>query len=111
MPQSRDRVYFVFWKKGNREPDLAFTPRSWCPSCGVDVEGVQTYKKPAKVAPPESLIGCVLHLTGNVPPEFVDRATYQARPAYVFADADEAWVVGIDCTAARPALMIASLLS
>jgi RNA polymerase sigma-70 factor, ECF subfamily len=60
-----------------------------------------------EVAPPPSLIGCVLHLTGNVPPEFVDRATYQARPAYVFADAVEAWVVGIDCTAARPALITA----
>jgi hypothetical protein len=60
-----------------------------------------------EVAPPKSLIGCVLHLTGNVPPEFVDRGTYQARPAYVFADAVEAWVVGIDCTAARPALIAA----
>jgi hypothetical protein len=60
-----------------------------------------------EVAPPKSLIGCVLHLTGNVPPEFVDRGTYQARPAYVFADAVEAWVVGIDCTAARPALITA----
>jgi hypothetical protein len=60
-----------------------------------------------EVAPPKSLIGCVLHLTGNVPPEFVDRGTYQARPAYVFADAAEAWVVGIDCTAARPALIAA----
>jgi len=37
----------------------------------------------------------------------VDRATYQARPAYVFADAAEAWVVGIGCTAARPALITA----
>jgi hypothetical protein len=62
---------------------------------------------PAEVAPPESLVGCVMHLTRNVPPKFVDRATYQARPAYVFADADEAWVVGIDCTAERPALITA----
>lgn len=62
---------------------------------------------PTTVAPSPSLIGCVMHLTGNVPPEFVDRATYQARPAYVFADAAEAWVVGIGCTAARPALITA----
>jgi hypothetical protein len=48
-----------------------------------------------------------MHLTRDVLPKFVDRATYQARPAYVFADADEAWVVGIDCTAARPALITA----
>jgi hypothetical protein len=42
-----------------------------------------------------------------MPPEFVDRGTYQARPAYVFAVANEIWVVGIDCTAARPALITA----
>src|ERR1700694_3939627 len=46
VPQSRDRVYFVFWKKGNREPGLDFMPRSWCPRCG-DVEASQAFKKPA----------------------------------------------------------------
>jgi RNA polymerase sigma-70 factor (ECF subfamily) len=66
---------------------------------------------PAEVTAPESLIGCVLHLTGNVLPEFVNRATYQARPAYVFADANGMWVAGIDCTATRPALITAMRLS
>lgn len=50
VPQSRDRVYFVFWKKGNKAPDLEFRPRSWCQRCAGDVEAVQTYKKPGKVA-------------------------------------------------------------
>ncbi len=50
VPQSRDRVYFVFWKKGNHEPDLSYRPRSWCPRCAGDVEATQTFKKPAKVA-------------------------------------------------------------
>jgi DNA (cytosine-5)-methyltransferase 1 len=44
VPQSRDRVYFVFWKKGNRAPDLDFRPSSWCPACEAIVEGVQSFK-------------------------------------------------------------------
>jgi len=48
VPQSRDRVYFVFWRKGNRTPDLEFGPRSWCPSCAADVEAVQIWKDPQK---------------------------------------------------------------
>lgn len=55
--------------------------------------------------PSSQLVACVLHLTGGVPPSFVDRATYQEKPAYVFAVPDEAWVVGIDCTASHPALI------
>jgi hypothetical protein len=47
----------------------------------------------------------VLHLTGDVPPMFVDRATYQSEQVYVIAVADEAWVVGIGCTASRPTLI------
>jgi len=58
-----------------------------------------------EVAPSRSLVGCVMHLTGDVRPELVDRATYQSRPAYVIAIPDEAWVVGVACTATRPALM------
>lgn len=45
-PQSRDRVYFVFWKRGNVAPDLRMTPRSWCPTCGFDVEGAQSWRRP-----------------------------------------------------------------
>jgi len=59
----------------------------------------------AEVTPSRSLVGCVLHLTGDVQPEFVDRATYQSEPVYVIVVPGEAWVVGIGCTAARPALI------
>lgn len=45
-PQSRDRMYTVFWKRGNRKPDLDFRPPSWCEACGMDVESIQTWKKP-----------------------------------------------------------------
>jgi len=43
-PQSRDRLYIVFWKKGNRAPDLEFEPRGWCDKCEVDVDAIQSWK-------------------------------------------------------------------
>ncbi|GAB2582287.1 DNA cytosine methyltransferase [Spirosoma areae] len=42
-PQSRDRIYIVFWKKGNKKPDLDIRPKAPCPRCGT-VEAVQTWK-------------------------------------------------------------------
>lgn len=45
-PQSRDRMYTVFWKKGNKKPDLEFRPPAWCPNCQANTEGIQTWKKP-----------------------------------------------------------------
>jgi hypothetical protein len=53
----------------------------------------------------------VFHLTGDVAPKFVDLATYQSEQVYVIAVPDEAWVVGIGCTAARPALITSVGLS
>lgn len=44
-PQSRDRWYAVFWKRGNRTPDLELTPPAWCPRCEARVEGRQSFKK------------------------------------------------------------------
>jgi DNA (cytosine-5)-methyltransferase 1 len=44
-PQSRDRMYVVFWKAGNRAPDLDLQPRAWCTRCDVDVDAVQTWKR------------------------------------------------------------------
>lgn len=43
-PQSRDRIYVVFWRKGNRAPDLDFRPAAWCTRCEKNVEGVQSWK-------------------------------------------------------------------
>jgi len=45
-PQSRDRMYIVFWRKGNRAPNLDFTPAAYCQNCGKDVHSVQTWKNP-----------------------------------------------------------------
>jgi DNA (cytosine-5)-methyltransferase 1 len=43
-PQSRDRVYVVFWRKGNRKPNLAITPPAYCDHCAKEVQGVQSWK-------------------------------------------------------------------
>lgn len=36
-PQSRDRFYAIFWRKGNRRPDLQSIqqPPAWCPEHGI----------------------------------------------------------------------------
>ena len=47
-PQSRDRMYIVFWKSGNKEPMLDFKPLAKCPKCDIDVNAVQRWKNPSK---------------------------------------------------------------
>ena len=44
-PQSRDRMYVVFWLKGARKPNLKIEPPSWCPKCEGVVPGQQAFKK------------------------------------------------------------------
>lgn len=43
-PQSRDRLYIVFWKKGNTAPDLEYMPLAHCHKCTKDVNAVQCWK-------------------------------------------------------------------
>jgi DNA (cytosine-5)-methyltransferase 1 len=45
IPQSRDRMYPVFWKKGQRAPDLEFYPPAFCPKCVKEVGAVQSWKR------------------------------------------------------------------
>ncbi|WP_158886148.1 DNA cytosine methyltransferase [Amycolatopsis anabasis] len=52
-PQSRDRIYVVFWLKGNKAPDLALRPKSYCYSCDEVVEGIQMFKPRTKAWPEE----------------------------------------------------------
>ncbi len=47
-PQSRDRMYVVFWKSKQRTPDLEFKPKAYCPECGHDINAVQTWKNNSK---------------------------------------------------------------
>jgi DNA (cytosine-5)-methyltransferase 1 len=46
-PQSRDRMYVVFWLKGNRAPDLDkwTRPKAYCPTCDETVNALQGWKK------------------------------------------------------------------
>ncbi len=43
-PQSRDRMYIVFWKKGNKAPDLDYRPKGYCQHCSEEIEAVQSWK-------------------------------------------------------------------
>lgn len=43
-PQSRDRMYCIFWKKGNKKPDLNFNPVAPCNQCVKNVEAIQWWK-------------------------------------------------------------------
>ncbi|GCE15308.1 DNA cytosine methyltransferase [Tengunoibacter tsumagoiensis] len=47
-PQSRDRMYFIAWKRKNRRPNLKITPTAYCPQCGKDVASVQCWKNPQR---------------------------------------------------------------
>lgn len=47
-PQSRDRMYVVFWRKGQPAPDLDLRPWAPCPQCGP-VQAVQRFKPKASV--------------------------------------------------------------
>lgn len=48
-PQSRDRIYIVWTRTGNRRPDLAIMPIAPCAHCGRDVEARQTWKTGRRV--------------------------------------------------------------
>jgi DNA (cytosine-5)-methyltransferase 1 len=43
-PQSRDRIYIVFWRRGQRAPNLDYFPPCFCEQCGRVLAGVQTPK-------------------------------------------------------------------
>lgn len=43
-PQSRDRMYVVFWRKGNKKPELDIRPVAHCHKCGKDIQAQQCWK-------------------------------------------------------------------
>jgi DNA (cytosine-5)-methyltransferase 1 len=49
-PQSRDRMYVVFWRAGQPAPDLDVRPAAWCGPCGLEVAAVQSWKRPDRPA-------------------------------------------------------------
>lgn len=46
-PQSRDRVYIAFWRKGERAPDFERMqrPKAYCSGCDAVVDAMQWWKK------------------------------------------------------------------
>jgi DNA (cytosine-5)-methyltransferase 1 len=44
IPQSRDRVYIHFWRKGNRAPNLEYKPTGFCATCNKSVSTYQHWK-------------------------------------------------------------------
>lgn len=46
-PQSRDRMYVIFHRRGDTRPDVRrwTSPRAWCPACEAEVAAVQTFKR------------------------------------------------------------------
>ncbi|NMD58316.1 DNA cytosine methyltransferase [Tsukamurella columbiensis] len=46
-PQSRDRMYVMFWRRGNTAPDVQrwTRPSAWCPGCDEVVQALQTWKR------------------------------------------------------------------
>src|SRR5581483_8688063 len=47
-PQSRDRMYVIFWKKSLRRPNLDIRPLAYCQKCSQNVHAVQCWKNPTK---------------------------------------------------------------
>lgn len=47
-PQSRDRMYIMFWKKGNKAPNLDLCPKAYCQCCSQEIEAIQCWKNPKK---------------------------------------------------------------
>lgn len=43
-PQGRDRMYVVFWKKGNPSPDLDYRPVGYCHKCEKNINAIQRWK-------------------------------------------------------------------
>lgn len=48
-PQSRDRMYVVFWRKGSPKPAFArMRPQAYCPTCDQVVTTMQVFKRPER---------------------------------------------------------------
>lgn len=46
-PQSRDRLYVVFWRRGDTRPDFdRLRPPAWCSICEATVRAMQSWKNP-----------------------------------------------------------------
>jgi hypothetical protein len=87
------------------------TARGAAGSPGASIPAAGASSTSTGAGPTAALRGCVLHLTGDVPPRLVDRATYQGEPAYVIASSTRVWVVGLGCTATKTELIVSVALA
>lgn len=81
-PQSRDRIYVVFWKKGQKAPDLEITAAGWCAECEGVVDGVQTWKQPDRPI----LFGCLNQQYYYGCPKCANKITIAVTPAAAAID-------------------------
>lgn len=44
VPQSRDRLFIVFWDRSIPDPDLEHRPETWCGNCDQTVEAVWSWR-------------------------------------------------------------------
>lgn len=100
VPQSRDRIYIVFWRRELRDPNLDICPPSWCHRCDKVVEAVWSwrtgipptgsvrygkqynYRCPScnsEVVPPMGAALAALDLT-DLGPKIGERAEHGLRP-------------------------------
>lgn len=69
-PQSRDRIYVVFWKTKMKTPDLDFCPDATCDRCGI-TKAVQVFITGRKVGKYKQQYHYHCHTCGNkVQPRF-----------------------------------------
>jgi hypothetical protein len=95
-----------------RQLGSATAPSSAAPaSSPVTSSASASSSRVTSSAPTAQLRGCVLRVTGGVPPRLVDRATYQGTPAYVIVSSTRVWVVSLGCTAATPQVIAAEPLA
>ncbi|HYU73152.1 MAG TPA: DNA cytosine methyltransferase, partial [Ktedonobacteraceae bacterium] len=71
VPQSRDRVYMVFWLQDLPAPDLQHRPATFCEYCEREVEAVQSWKSLLKWGRyREQYVYCCPRCTREVTPCF-----------------------------------------
>jgi DNA (cytosine-5)-methyltransferase 1 len=70
-PQSRDRLYYVFWQRSiGRAPDLDLRPPAFCSACSQETDAVQVWKQATKRwgKYQRQYIYCCPHCGGEVRP-------------------------------------------
>ena len=86
VPQSRNRVYVVFWREELRTPDLNFTPQAICPRCGV-VAAQQVFKNSKNL---DGATKFVKFLTSDAEQKILNQA-YTTIPPIKAAQTDTAF--------------------